>query len=158
MKLFSEFILNFCLFGLAYLMFEVLWSSIFYRPDKDKPIYRFVGKASCLMFFVGGIAGIVFYIMYYIFFIPMIFLMLIGCIVITAIELGSGMLLNVVLKLDLWDYSKYPINFKGQIELFHSIGWFMLTPTAVWIAKSVRGGIIDNWVYEYARIVLDFVK
>ncbi|MBR2166928.1 MAG: hypothetical protein IJ920_01115 [Paludibacteraceae bacterium] len=36
-----------------------------------------------------------------------------GAILITAVELISGFVLNIMLKLNIWDYSNMPLNFLG---------------------------------------------
>lgn len=41
----------------------------------------------------------------------------ISCLVITALELLFGLVFNVWLGLDIWDYSKHKFNFMGQICL-----------------------------------------
>jgi hypothetical protein len=87
----------------------------------------------------GGICGVLVYLMY--FFLnkdlPFMVLMLFGCIIITGLELLGGYFLNIklrkILKKPIWDYSNYklklfdkeiPINFLGQINVLHSLGWF----------------------------------
>lgn len=61
---------------------------------------------------------------------PLILLGFITCIIITSVELGSGILLNRKLKLNLWEYDTYlfgiRINIMKQIDLYHSIGWFFI--------------------------------
>lgn len=42
---------------------------------------------------------------------------LVGGLVITAIEFGRGAIVNVRLKLNVWDYSKMPLNCHGQVCL-----------------------------------------
>ena len=46
--------------------------------------------------------------------------------VITAVELVSGGLFNKLLKMQVWDYSEQPCNFKGQICLLYSLLWCLL--------------------------------
>ena len=45
---------------------------------------------------------------------------------IVALEFISGILLNVVFKLSIWDYSSLKYNLLGQISLFYSVLWFFL--------------------------------
>ena len=54
-----------------------------------------------------------------------------GAIVITVLELIFGYILNIVLKLGIWDYSSIPLNFMGQICLPFSIAWFFLSLIAI---------------------------
>lgn len=51
----------------------------------------------------------------------------IGSAVITFIELIFGLFFNVILKKNVWDYSKMPFNFFGQICALYSFFWFILS-------------------------------
>lgn len=50
-----------------------------------------------------------------------------GCGFITAIEYIYGIIFNVVLKKNVWDYSKMPLNLGGQICALYSFFWFVLS-------------------------------
>jgi uncharacterized membrane protein len=63
---------------------------------------------------------------------------LFGSVIITGIELASGLLLNIKMKLNLWDYSKSVLNFKGQIDLFHSLGWVGITYLFYFVDKLFK--------------------
>jgi len=52
---------------------------------------------------------------------------LVGGLVITAIEFVAGAIVNVRLKLNVWDYSKMPLNLYGQVCLPFSLLWCLLT-------------------------------
>lgn len=54
-----------------------------------------------------------------------------GSAIITAVEFAIGVLVNLVLKQDVWDYSEMPLNVMGQVCLPFSILWFVLTPPAM---------------------------
>lgn len=49
-----------------------------------------------------------------------------GSLIITGIELIVGIIVNMILKLNVWDYSNCPFNLWGQICLPFSIMWFFL--------------------------------
>lgn len=68
---------------------------------------------------------------------PMILQGGIGSVVITAMELFCGVVLNLWLKLDIWDYSTMPFNFLGQICLPFSL---------LWVALSIVAVILDDWL------------
>ena len=57
---------------------------------------------------------------------------------ITLVELILGLLLNKVLKLDVWNYSNRPLNLFGQINLFNSLLWLLLSIPCVLICKGLR--------------------
>lgn len=61
----------------------------------------------------------------------------IGAIVITVLEFIFGVVLNIWLKLDIWDYSDLPFNILGQICIPFSLIWFILSGIAI---------IIDDWI------------
>ena len=63
---------------------------------------------------------------------------LIGSAFITAIELVFGVVFNIILKKNVWDYSKLPFNFKGQICLLYSVFWGILSIFAFPFAKRVK--------------------
>ena len=52
---------------------------------------------------------------------------------ISAAELVSGLLLNVILHLNVWDYSKMPLNFMGQICPMYSLLWFFLSYAIIFV-------------------------
>ena len=55
----------------------------------------------------------------------------IGGLTITAGEFLIGCVLNLVLHLHVWDYSKEPYNLMGQISLFSSFIWYWLALFAI---------------------------
>ena len=92
------------------------------------------------MFFVGGLA---FY--------------LIGCInehkkkeillrwqmaagagIITGLELISGIIVNIILGWNVWDYSTLPGNLLGQICPQFTVLWFFLSAVAVYLDDWIR--------------------
>ena len=63
---------------------------------------------------------------------------------VTAVEFVSGLVLNVWLGLDIWDYSDLPFNFMGQICLqFFFVWWglcFVFIPVFDCLRWAVEGG------------------
>ena len=64
--------------------------------------------------------------------------MVISSFVITAIEFISGLIVNVWLKLDVWDYSDLPYNLMGQVCILSSVIWFFLPPLAIILDDYLR--------------------
>ena len=62
----------------------------------------------------------------------------------TAVELAAGLVLNLWLGLGVWDYSRLPGNFLGQIcPQFFVVWWglcFLFIPVFDWMRWSVEGG------------------
>lgn len=50
-----------------------------------------------------------------------------GSIAVTSVELVFGLIFNVFLKKNVWDYSKMPLNLGGQICLLYSFFWLILS-------------------------------
>ena len=61
-----------------------------------------------------------------------------GTAIILILELVSGMILNVWLRLDIWDYSNEPFNVCGQICLPYVVMRFSLVPFAIYVDDYLR--------------------
>lgn len=119
----KEFII-FLIFGLIYIIIELL--------------YR--GHTHYSMFVVGGICGVLIGLindntpdM------PLLPQCILGAVIITIIELLTGLFLNVYLGLNVWDYSNQPFNFMGQICPQFCIIWCILSILVI---------RIDDWLKE----------
>jgi uncharacterized membrane protein len=64
--------------------------------------------------------------------------MVISAAIITAVEFITGLVVNVWLNLDVWDYSEQPFNFMGQICILYIIIWFFLSPLAIVLDDYLR--------------------
>ena len=64
--------------------------------------------------------------------------MLICSVLITIIEFVSGCILNLYLRLNIWDYSNVPLNVCGQICLPFSFLWFLLSLPAIVLDDYLR--------------------
>ena len=62
----------------------------------------------------------------------------IGASIVTAVELIAGLILNVWLKLGIWDYSNMPFNLWGQICLPFFFAWLALSIVAIVIDDYLR--------------------
>ena len=110
MKL-SIFLLAFFLGGTLYVLLELLWR----------------GRSHVSMFCVGGLALLLLHGLFLRFALPLFAQCLVGGLVITAIEFVAGAIVNVHLKLNVWDYSKMPLNLYGQVCMPFSLLWCLLT-------------------------------
>lgn len=61
-----------------------------------------------------------------------------GSLIVTSLELLFGIVLNLKLHLDIWDYSHLPFNFLGQICLPFSILWFFMSLVAIVLDDYLR--------------------
>lgn len=63
---------------------------------------------------------------------------MICCIFITTLELIFGFVCNIVLGLDVWDYSMLKYNLLGQICVAFSIIWYLLSMPALIICRIFK--------------------
>ena len=97
------------------------------------------GRTHWSMFIVGGLA------FFLIGFInekykkmPLAKQMLIGALVITALEFTCGCIVNLWLGWHVWDYSNMPFNLLGQICLPFTAIWFFLSAVEVVLDDYIR--------------------
>lgn len=63
---------------------------------------------------------------------------LIGAVLITALELITGLVVNIHLGWNIWDYSDVPFNFLGQICLPYCILWYILSVIIIVLDDDIR--------------------
>ena len=119
-----QFLILFLVGGSVYVMIELLWR----------------GRSYPSMFVLGGIC---FYLIglineKYPWDMPLISQMFISSIIVTTSEFIFGVILNIILKLGIWDYSQMPYNLCGQICLLFSILWFLLSAVAIVLDDFIR--------------------
>jgi uncharacterized membrane protein len=106
----------------------------------------FRGFTHWTMFFAGGIS---FTLLYRIFTGQKKFSLWINCfigaLIITGIELVFGVIFNLILGWNVWDYSHYPLDFMGQICLSYTLLWFLLSAPIFWLTKNLKKKI--NRIY-----------
>lgn len=115
--------------GFLYIIIELIWR----------------GRSHWTMFAVGGICFISVGLINEIFDwdMPLIKQMIISAIWITIIEFDTGIILNGIYKLNIWDYSSLPLNILGQICLPYSILWFFLSFPAIVLDDYLR-----YWIFK----------
>jgi uncharacterized membrane protein len=64
--------------------------------------------------------------------------MAVSAIIITVVEFVIGLIVNVWLKLNVWDYSDRPYNLMGQVCPLNSIYWFFLSLLAILMDDYLR--------------------
>jgi uncharacterized membrane protein len=69
---------------------------------------------------------------------PRLLLALMGAAIITGVELGVGVTVNLIFDLEVWDYSSLPLNLWGQISLLYSALWFLLSIPAAWLCRGLQ--------------------
>lgn len=63
---------------------------------------------------------------------------LLGATIITSLEFSVGMIVNVALGWNVWDYSDKPLNIFGQICPLFCLAWFFLSIPAFAISRYVE--------------------
>ena len=109
------------------------------------------GDSHVSMFIVGGLAflligGINNYFDYYM---PLVQQMLLSAVIITFLELTSGLIVNVWLDLNVWDYSNIPLNFMGQICLRFFLIWYFLSPAGIFLDDFFRSRMFGEQMPRY---------
>lgn len=148
MNNFKKSILLLIVMGVVYLNLEIFMRAM--RGDLFKTGFHNVkwislaGWTSLWMFFIGGFSGL------FIGFlneeikgipnvhVPLWVQCLIGTFGVFLIELSSGFILNVQLKLNIWTYEGWPLNIMGQITLLYIPLWFLLVPFVIWLDDIAR--------------------
>lgn len=67
-----------------------------------------------------------------------IYQVLISTIIATILELFTGLIVNVCLGWNVWDYSNVPFNFLGQICLPYTFLWVILSAVAIILDDVLR--------------------
>jgi uncharacterized membrane protein len=80
-----------------------------------------------------------------------------GMAVLVVVEFVSGYIMNIKLGMDIWDYSRMPMNFMGQICLPFAALWFLFTPFIIWFDDFVRRTLWNEgekypWYLNYVKL------
>ena len=110
--------------GAIYIMIEMLWR----------------GYSHWSMLIVGGLCFVMIGLIneYYSYDIPLIWQMMIGACIVTAVEFVSGCIINLWLGLNVWDYSDMPFNIWGQVCLPYMVLWSLLSGVAIILDDYLR--------------------
>lgn len=63
---------------------------------------------------------------------------LLGALIITSAEYTVGVIVNIILDWNVWDYSDMPLNVSGQICLPFTVLWFFLCIPAAFVCKIIE--------------------
>lgn len=123
MKVLKQIIL-FGVGGLLYILFEITWR----------------GYSHWTMFLVGGLCFIMIGLINEVipWEMPLIYQMMIGALIITAVEFLSGCIINLWLGWNVWDYSGMPFNVLGQICLPFTFLWFLISAIGILMDDYLR--------------------
>lgn len=68
---------------------------------------------------------------------PLLIQSIVGAAIATLLEYITGCIVNIWLGWNVWDYSSLPFSLHGQINLFFSIAWIILSAIAI---------VVDDWL------------
>ena len=138
MKKYLKVILLCLIGGFLYICTELAWR----------------GRTHWTMFFLGGVCA---YLVGLINqnrrkCVPLVRQGIIGSIIITTLELFTGLIVNLWLEWDVWDYSNLPFNLCGQICLLYSVLWFFFSIIIVLYDDELRNIIYKEEIPHYCLI------
>lgn len=124
MKMFENIIIFLC-FGLSYYFIEIM----------------FRGYSHYSMFLLSGLCGFLIGLINEVNKdIPLYLQAIIGTIIGTVGEGITGIFVNIIFNLNVWDYSDLPFTFFfGQCNLLFCIAWFFLSIIAIKLDDKIRG-------------------
>lgn len=67
-----------------------------------------------------------------------------SAIIVTVTEFIAGVILNIWLGLNIWDYSNLPCNILGQVCLLYTFLWFILSLPAIFMDDVIRWKIFKE--------------
>lgn len=101
----------------------------------------FRGHTHWSMVVTGGACVLTFYLLYgWLTTIPLVLAALAGAAIITAYEFAVGMIVNVQLGWQVWDYSQIPGNILGQICPLFTGAWFVVCFLFFAAVRIMSGG------------------
>lgn len=123
MKNLKKYFLIFAVGGVGYAAVELLWR----------------GRTHWSMVIAGGICFVVFSILEsHLGDKPLFLRVILASGFITLLELVFGIVFNILLGMGIWDYSKMPLNFLGQICPTFSLFWAGLSLAALPLARLIN--------------------
>lgn len=110
--------------GLLYVLVEIIWR----------------GHSHVSMLFAGGFCFVIIGCLneWFSWELGFVWQSLIGAVVITTIEFIFGLVVNVWLGLNVWDYSSQPFNILGQVCLSFSATWIVISAVVIVMDDYLR--------------------
>ena len=109
--------------GVTYAMIEIMWR----------------GNTHWTMVLLGGLCFLTLYKLFgYMSNYSLIEKCALGAIVITALEFIVGCIVNLPFHMNVWNYSRMPLNLSGQICILYSTLWGFLCIPINFIANKIR--------------------
>ena len=84
---------------------------------------------------------------------PVLVRMALGAVLVSFLEFWTGVLVNRVLDLGVWDYSATPLNLLGQVCLPYTLLWFPVCGFAILAENGLRHALFREPMPQYRWIV-----
>lgn len=85
--------------------------------------------------------------------IPVLAQMALGALIVTFFEFWTGIIVNHVMHLNVWDYSHVPMNFMGQICLPFTLLWFPLCGIGIFFEDWLRHVLFHAPLPQYRWVI-----
>ena len=121
--------------GMVYVLVELMW-----RGWSHPSMFVAGGLCFVLIGAINGGAGRG---------LPLTVQALLGACIVTAVELVTGLIVNVRLGWHVWDYSSLPYNFMGQISLYFFLLWIPLSGIAIVADDLLRHALFHEKMPVY---------
>ena len=128
--------------GVIYSLLEILW-----RGYTHWTMALTGGLCLLMLYWMDGMMGNV----------PFLLRCLIGAILITAVEFCVGIVVNLMLGMEVWDYSERWGNVLGQICPVFTGMWFVLCIPALLLTRFLSG-ILEQHTEETSEAISETVK
>lgn len=126
MKKVKKYMLLFAIGSIGYALIELLWR----------------GRTHWSMMIAGGICFIMFSVIEdHLVEMPLLVKAAIAAAFITTLELGFGIVFNIFLNMNVWNYNDMPYNFLGQICPAFSLLWCLLSIVMLPLARTINNKI-----------------
>ena len=83
---------------------------------------------------------------------------LFGMFIATSLEYVCGCIVNIQLGWDVWNYSNLPFNLDGQICLFFSLAWMILSIVCIVLDDYIRYFLFKEEHPAYRSLILSKLK
>jgi len=137
----SKECLLFILGGIVYTIIELLWR----------------GSSHWSMYIVGGICFVLIGLINEIFTFNMYIEVqaAISSVIVTVLEFLSGIVVNIWLGWNVWDYSHLPLNVMGQVCLLYTVLWFFLSYLGIYLDDLFRWYLFDESRPKYRSFIFE---
>lgn len=120
---------------IEYAVLFVIYGTIYFSIEI---MYR--GYSHWSMWLLGGLCGVLVGLINEILSwkTPLCIQVTIGGCIVTVLEFIVGVIVNIILKLNVWDYSAMPLNVLGQICIPFTILWILLSVVCILVDDYIR--------------------